>query len=231
MAEGGERKPSENRELPIRQRLSGAMADGNPRRHLGRSRAALVIASLLALGMISAPAHAQQESKIARIGFLAPATPDAAAVLVQAFRQGLQGLGYVEGKTFVLEIRYGEGKAERLPQLARELVGLKVDVIVTLTDVATAAAKRETRTIPIVMAGSIDPVGAGLVASLARPGGNITGLSNVSSDLSGKRLELLREAVPGLVRVAVLWDPEVRGSILEYKETETAARSLRLELQ
>jgi len=186
---------------------------------------------LLVLGPTWAPAHAQQESKIARIGFLAPATPDGAAVLVQSFKQGLRGLGYVEGKTFVLEVRYGEGKAERLPQLARELVGLKVDVIVSTADVATAAAKRETRTIPIVMASSIDPVGAGLVASLARPGGNITGLSNVASELSGKRLELLKEAVPGLVRVAALWNPDVRGAILEYKETEAAARSLQLELQ
>jgi len=204
------------------------MAEGGARKH-GRARA--VIASLLALGVISAPAHAQQESKAARIGFLGPATPDSYTVIIQAFREGMRGLGHVEGRSFVLEARYGEGKAERLPQLARELVGLKVDVIVTTADSATAAAKRETRTIPIVMASSIDPAGAGLVATLARPGGNVTGLSNVSTELSGKRLELLKEAVPGLVRVAVLWNPDVRGAILDYKAAEAAALSLRLQLQ
>src|SRR2546425_6552666 len=115
--------------------------------------------------------------------------------------------------------------------LARELVGLNVDVIVVGTDAAIAAVKRETRTIPIVMTFSTDPVGTGFVASLARPGGNVTGLSNISPELSGKRLELLREAVPGPSRVAFLWNPDVRGNVLDYKETEGAARSLRLELQ
>src|SRR5207237_4994961 len=112
----------------------------------------------------------------------------------------------------------------------RELVGLKVDVIVTGTDRVIAAVKRETRTIPIVMAVSTDPVGTGFVASLARPGGNVTGLSTVSTELSGKRLELLREVVPGLSRVAILWNPDVRGNLVDYRETEAAARSLRLEL-
>ena len=110
-------------------------------------------------------------------------------------------------------------------------MGLKLDVIVTPIDVAIAAVKRETQTIPIVMANSIDPVGSGFVASLARPGGNVTGLSNISSELSGKRLELLREAVPGLSRVALLWNPDARGAVLDYKETEGAARSLRLAVQ
>jgi putative tryptophan/tyrosine transport system substrate-binding protein len=177
------------------------------------------------------PAEAQQSKKIAKIGLLAPSTPAAAAHLVAAFRQGLQELGYVEGKAFVLELRYGEARADRLPEIARELVGLKVDVIVTATDVAIAAVKRETQTIPIVMANSSDPVGTGFVASLARPGGNVTGLSNMSPDLSGKRLELLREVVPGLSRVAFLWNPDVRGAVLDYKETESAASSLRLQLQ
>jgi len=143
----------------------------------------------------------------------------------------LRELGYVEGKPVVLELRYGEARFERLPELARELVGLKVDVIVTATDVAIAAVKRETQTIPIVMRNSTDPVGTGFVASHARPGGNVTGLSTISPELSGKRLELLREAVPGLSRVALLWNPDVRGNLLDYKETEGAARSLRLELQ
>jgi len=174
---------------------------------------------------------AQQPKKIAKIGVLSPSTPAAAAHLFEAFRRGLQELGYVEGKTFVLEFRYGEARAERLPELARELVGLKVDVIVTATDVAIAAVKRETQTIPIVMANSSDPVGTGFVASLARPGGNITGLSSISLELSGKRLELLREVVPGLSRVAFLWNPDVRGNLLDYNETEGAAGSLRLQLQ
>ncbi|PYN91488.1 MAG: hypothetical protein DMD91_34120, partial [Candidatus Rokuibacteriota bacterium] len=191
----------------------------------------IVAALLLAVAAAGPPADAQQAPKIATIGFLSPSTPAAAAHLIEAFRQGLRELGYVEGKTVVLELRYGESKFERLPELARELVGLKVDVIVTGTDVAIAAVKRETQTIPIVMATSTDPVGTGFVASLARPGGNLTGLSNISPELSGKRLELLREAVPGLSRVAFLWNPDVRGAVLDYKETEGAARSLRLELQ
>jgi putative ABC transport system substrate-binding protein len=177
------------------------------------------------------PANAQQPKKIARIGYVFGSTPAATAQNIEAFRQGLRELGYVEGKTFVLEIRYGEGRAERIPELARELVGLKLDVIVTPTDVAIAAVKRETQTIPIVMANSSDPVGTGFVASLARPGGNITGLSNMSPDLSGKRLELLKEVVPGLSRVAFLWNPDVRGNLLDYKETEGAASSLRVQLQ
>ena len=143
----------------------------------------------------------------------------------------MRELGYVEGKTLVLEVRYGEARAERIAELARELVGLKVDVIVASTDVAIAAVKRETQTIPIVMAISSDPVGTGLVASLARPGGNVTGNSTISPELSGKRLELLMEAVPGLSRLAFLWNPDVRGAVLDYNQTEGAARSLGLQLQ
>jgi len=143
----------------------------------------------------------------------------------------LREFGYVEGKTFVLELRYGEARAERISELARELVSLKVDVIVTATDIAIAAVKQQTSTIPIVMANSTDPVGTGFVASLARPGGNVTGQSTISPELSGKRLEVLREVVPGLSRVAFLWNPEVRGAVLDYKETEDAGRSLALQLQ
>ncbi len=176
-------------------------------------------------------AEAQQPKKIAKIGYLIPSTPAATAHLIEAFRQGLRELGYVEGKTFVLELRYGEARVERLPELARELVGLKVDVIVTNTDGAIAAVKRETQTIPIVMGNSTDPVGTGFVASLARPGGNVTGVSSISPELSGKRLELLREVVPGLSRVAFLWNPDIRGAVLDYNETESAARSLGLQVQ
>jgi putative ABC transport system substrate-binding protein len=176
-------------------------------------------------------AQAQQAKKIPKIGYLLPSNSAATAHLLEAFRQGLRELGYVEGKTVVLEVRYGEGRAERLPEIARELVGVKVDVIVTATDVAIAAVKRETQTIPIVMANSSDPVSTGFVASLARPGGNITGLSAISPDLSGKRMELLKEAVPALSRVAFIWNPDVRGNVLDYQETERVASSLGLQLQ
>jgi putative ABC transport system substrate-binding protein len=185
-------------------------------------------AMLLALGL---PVQAQQPKKIAKIGYLVPSNAAAHAPNLEAFRQGLRDLGYVEGKTFVLERRYAEGRFERLPELARELVGLKVDVIVANSDVTIAALKRETRTIPIVMSNSTDPVATGLVASLARPGGNVTGLSNISPELSGKRLELLREVVPGLSRVAIIWNPDLRGAMFDYNATEGAARSLRLQLQ
>jgi putative ABC transport system substrate-binding protein len=183
-------------------------------------------------GLLAAPfgADAQTAPTIAKIGLLSVTTPVVLASSIEAFRQALRGLGHVEG-TFVLEVRYGDGRFERLPELARELVGLKMDVILATSDVVIAAIKRETQTIPIVMVFSTDPMGTGFVASLARPGGNVTGLSNISSELSRKRLELLREAVPGLSRVAALWNPDVRGALLDYKETEGAARLLRLELQ
>jgi putative ABC transport system substrate-binding protein len=180
---------------------------------------------------LSLSAEAQQPKKIARIGYLFASTPAATARNSEAFRQGMLELGHVEGKTFVLELRYAEGRAERFPEVARELVGLKLDLIVAASDVTIAAVKRETKTIPIVMATSNDPVATGLVASLARPGGNVTGLSLISPELSGKRLELLREVVPGLSRVAFLWNPDVRGAVLDYRETESAASSLGLQLQ
>ncbi len=196
------------------------------------NRQTLIIAVLfLAIAVACPPVDAQQPPKIARIGVLYASTPAATAHFLEAFRQGLRELGHFEGKTFVLEPRYGEARPERLPELARELVSLKVDVIVTSIDPAIAALKQETQTIPIIMASSADPVGTGFVASLARPGGNITGLSRDLPELGGKRLELLREAVPRLSRVAFIWNPGVAGTALEYKETEGAARSLRLQLQ
>ena len=150
---------------------------------------------------------------------------------MDAFKEQLRELGYVEGKSVALEIRYAEAGLDRLPALARELVGLNPDVIVATTDPVIATVKRETQTIPIVMAFSADPSGTGLVVSLGRPGGNVTGLSTISPELSGKRLELLRELVPGLSRVAFLWNPDIRGNLFDYKETDNAARSMRLELQ
>jgi putative ABC transport system substrate-binding protein len=162
-----------------------------------------LIGSVLALILTLVPlaGEGQQAPKIPKIGLLTLATPAAAAPLVEAFRQELRALGHVEGKPFVLRIRYGEAKTERLRELARDLAALKMDVIVAAQDQAIAAVKKETGTIPIVMSNSSDPVGTGFVASLAHPGGNITGLSNVSPELSGKRLELLRQvlsrALPG----------------------------------
>jgi putative ABC transport system substrate-binding protein len=188
---------------------------------------------VLTLSLISAPlaADGQQATKLAKIGLLSVTTPAVLAPEIEAFRQALRELGYVEGTTFLLEVRYGEGRAERLSALAQELVGLKVSVVVATSDVVIAALTRETQTIPIVMTISTDPVGTGFVRSLARPGTNVTGLSNISPELSAKRLELLREAVPGLSRVAVLWNPDIRGAVFDYKETVGAARLMGLELQ
>jgi ABC-type uncharacterized transport system substrate-binding protein len=183
---------------------------------------------LLAVAVI---AEAQQSTKIPRIGFLAAATPATAAHLVEAFKQGLRQHGYVEGQNVVLELRFGEGKAEQFPVLAAELVRLKVDVIVALTNPVIDAVRQSTQTIPIVMPAASDPVGAGFVASLARPGGNITGLTAFSPELNGKRLELLKEAFPKLSRVALLLSPNFPGSALDLKETESAARFLGLRIQ
>ena len=163
----------------------------------------VLVLAILALASVY-PADAQQPKKIAKIGILFPSNLAATAHLLEAFSQGLREHGYVDGKNFVLERRYGEAKAERISELARELVSLKVDVIVTATDIAIAAVKQQTSTIPIVMANSTDPVGTGFVASLARPGGNVTGHSTISPEISGKRLEVLREVVPGLSRLAFL---------------------------
>ena len=157
-----------------------------------------------------AVAQAQQPARIPRIGILIPASASFFSARVEAFRQRLRELGYVEGKNIVIEYRYAEGKLERLPDLAAELVRLKVDVIVTAGP-AILAAKKASATIPIVFAAAADPVGTGLVSSLARPGGNITGLSLMAPDLDGKRLELLKEAFPKVARVAFLWDRVVRG--------------------
>ena len=192
----------------------------------------LVIAALLLIAVARGlVADAQPAAKIPTIGYLSGGTSEAVAPNFEALRQGLRELGYVEGRTVALAARYAEAKAERLPELVRDLRNLKAAVIVTANDLATTVVKRETPAIPIVMANSIDPVGTGFVVSLARPGENITGLSNVSSELSGKRLELLREAVPRLSRVAFVWDPDLCGALLDYKETQTAARSHRVELQ
>ncbi len=175
------------------------------------------------------PAAAQQPTKIPRIGYLGGASPSPARR--EAFRQGLRELGYVEGKNIVIEWRSGDGKVDRAPGLAAELVRLKVDVIVADGSASTSSAKEATNTIPIVMAQTTDPVGTGIVASLARPGGNITGLSNLAPKLSGKRLELLKETVSRLSRVAVFGTSTIPGNAQLLRENELAARWLKVQLQ
>ena len=176
-------------------------------------------------------ADAQQANKVSRIGYLSLGSPSTNLGYREAFLQGLRELGYVEGKNIVIEYRYPEGKPDRLPALAAELVRLKVDVIITSGPSVTRAAKEATVTIPIVMTNDNDPVGNGFVASLARPGGNITGLSNLGRELSGKRLELLKEIVPRLSRVAVLGTSTSPGNAQNLKEMELAAGVLAVKLQ
>ena len=199
----------------------------------GRSRCVLTLMVTLTLGILAGPitAGAQQVAKIPRIGVLYSGAPTTSSHTAAAFEQSLREHGYVEGRNIVVERRFGEARAERISEVAAELVRLKVDVIVTSTDTGIAAVKQQTQTIPIVMVNSTDPVRTGFVASLARPGGNVTGLSTLSPELSAKRLELLNEAVPGLTRVAIIWNPDIQGALLDYKETEGAARSLYLQLQ
>jgi ABC-type uncharacterized transport system substrate-binding protein len=175
-------------------------------------------------------AEAQQPKKIYRIGFLSSLAPFSISVRTEAFRQGLRELGYVERKNIVFEWRYAEGKTDRLPDLAAELVRLKVDVIVTGGPAVNRFAKEATVTIPIVLAFDNDPVGNGFAASLARPGGNITGLSTHYPEISGKQLELLKEIVPRLSRVAVLGNSTVPGNVQAIKETELAARAFGVKL-
>jgi putative tryptophan/tyrosine transport system substrate-binding protein len=188
----------------------------------------LVAVVLIVLGVI---VEAQQPTQIPRIGYLGGADPSANADRREAFRQRLRELGYVEGKNIVIEYRHAEEKLDRLPALAVELVRLKVDVIVTGGGRATRAAKEATKTIPIVMAQVPDPVGDGFVANLARPGGNITGLSALGPELSGKRLELLKETVPKLSRVAVLGTSTTPGNAQQLREVELAAGALKVKLQ
>jgi putative ABC transport system substrate-binding protein len=195
-----------------------------------------IFMAMLTGGIVVAPfaAEAQQAAKVARIGFLwfnvAP-NPH----LPEAFLQGLRDLGYVEGRNVVIEYRDAEGKSERLPALAAELVALKVDVIVAPSTPAALAAKQATRTLPIVFTGATDPVTDGLVTTLARPGGNVTGLSTTTApEILGKRLELLKQAVPGVTRVAVLWQPGSQGERTNkdmLKGAEVAARALGVRLQ
>jgi putative ABC transport system substrate-binding protein len=174
-------------------------------------------------------AEAQQTGKVHRIGFLDASTASGMAVLVDAFRRELSKLGWIEGKNFTIEYRFAEQRLERLPELAADLVRLKVDLIVVTSRTPALAAKGATSTIPIVMTNVSDPVGAGLVASLARPGGNVTGLSSLSTQLNTKRLEILKDAVPKLARVGLL--RPAGGSDLQLKELRPAALALKLKLE
>ncbi len=187
------------------------------------------LAIVVTLTMGGAVARAQQAAKVPRIGYLSPGFPSSSPD--PAFRQGLRELGYVEGKNIVIKWRSAEGKLDRLPALAAELVRLKVDVIVTAGPSPTRAAKEATTTIPIVMAQDPDPVGNGFVASLARPGGNITGLATLRPELSGKQLELLKETVPRLSRVAVFGTSTNPGNVQQLRETELVARAFGVKLQ
>ena len=185
----------------------------------------------LTFAMCGAVAEAQQPKKVPRIGYLSATSPSVNPTRIEAFRQGLRELGYVEGKNIVIEWRYAEGKPDRFPALAAELVHLKVDVIVTGGPTITPAVKEATTTIPIVMGYDTDPVGSGFVASLARPGGNITGLSALFPELSGKRLEFLKEIVPRLSRVVVLGTSTQPGNAQALREVELAAGAFRMQVQ
>ena len=184
-------------------------------------------ATLLAF---SFPSAAQQRGKISRLGFLGASSLSSNLARTEAFQQGLRDLGYVEGKSIIIEYRWAEGRLERLPELAAELLSLKPDVILTQSPSGALAAKKATTTIPIVFVGVGDPVGIGVVASLARPGGNVTGLTNFQVELSGKRLELLRESFPKIASVAVFWNPLNPGNALALKETEAVAQFFGIKL-
>ena len=193
----------------------------------------VALVAVLAVSLLAAPlaADAQQATKVTPIGYLSGPSLSANAARIEAFRQGLRELSYVEGKNIVIEWRSADGKFDRLPALAAELVRLKVAVIVTSGGALTRRAKEATSTIPIVMTNDPDPVGDGFIASLARPGGNITGLSTFAPELSGKRLEILREVVPKLSRVAVLGSSGATGYAQTLKEIEPAAKAFKLQLQ
>ena len=174
---------------------------------------------------------AQQTEKIFRIGFLYPSTPSGSMVLVDAFRQEMSKLGWIEGKNISVDYRFADGKRERLPELTADLVRLKVDLIVVTGVQPALAAKKATTSIPIVFTSAPDPVGLGLVASLARPGGNITGLSSLNPELNTKRLEILKDAIPKLARVGLLWTAGGRGGDIQLKELRLAAQALKLKLE
>jgi len=217
---------------PVR---SGFMACRGFLEETTMQRRTIVFIVALALSSLSAAlaADTRQPAKVPRIGVLLPGPPPGPherSPGLEAFQQGLRDLGYVEGQNIVMESRWAEGKFERFPDLAAELVRLKVDIIVTVSTSATQAAKQASETTPIVMVDVGDPIGTGLIASLARPGGNITGLSTQDTDLSGKRVELLKEAVPKLSRLAVLWNSASASMKFDFRAARVKAEVLGLTL-
>ena len=196
---------------------------------MNKEIAAFVVAAAILIAVNLA--DGQQPGKVPRIGVLYPDSPSASAPRIKAFQQGLRELGYVDGKNIIVEVRHAEGKRETLPELAAELARLKVDVIITVAADAIAAAKNASKTIPIVFAAAADPVADGFVSSLAKPGGNITGLTLLAPELNGKRLELLKEAVPKVTRVAFLWRLAGLTGNQRFKENEAVAKALGLQLQ
>jgi putative tryptophan/tyrosine transport system substrate-binding protein len=196
------------------------------------SKSIFCIALCATLFALCMSAEAEQPTKIPRIGYVSGAgDPQTPGLWVESFRQGLRDLGYIEGKNILIEYRYIEGKLDKASALVAELVQLKVDVLVATFTVAILAAKRATKTIPVVMVTLVDPVAMGLVDNLARPGGNITGLTARSRELSGKRLELLKEAIPGVSRVGVLWDADSATGAIAFKGYEAAGQALKIELR
>lgn len=183
--------------------------------------------------LLAAPqlAYAQHATKVFRVGVLIPATPAAAATVIKAFEQGLREHGYVPGRNIVVTYRYSDGVDERISDLAAELVHGEPDVILTTTDPLVRIVKQHTQAISIVMVNTSDPVGAGLVRALARPGANITGLTNFSPEISGKRVQLLKEFVPDISRLAYLWNPDLGGATDVYREVVTAGMRLGMEVQ
>jgi ABC-type uncharacterized transport system substrate-binding protein len=196
-----------------------------------KAAASSILVSLVLLAVVVI-ADSQQPNKIPRIGYVTGGDRSNPGPNIEAFRQGLRNLGYVEGKNILVEYRYAEANLDRIPTLINELVQLKVDILVVTTLVGIRAAKQATKTIPIVMVTTQDPVATEIIDSLARPGGNITGVTTLTRDLNGKRLELLKEAIVGISRVGVLWDTNAGpGPAIAFKEYEAAARALRIPLQ
>jgi len=195
---------------------------------MGRKASWFVLGALLFALCSAAPA--QQPKKLPRVGYLAAVSATADAPRLEAFRQGLRELGYVEGQNIIVEYRHQDRDFERLPDIAGELVALNIDALVAVTTNAALAAKKATAAIPIVFMGVTDPVAAGLVTTLARPGGNSTGITNMAAALTGKRLAFLKETIPNVTRVAVLWDPQAPGSKPQWEQSQLPARELGLRL-
>jgi ABC-type uncharacterized transport system substrate-binding protein len=187
--------------------------------------------ALLLLVALAVVVEAQDPTRVWRVGFLGPGSPSSGDPRVEALRRGFRELGYAEGQNLAFEFRWADGNASRLPGLAAELAKLKVDIIVTQGTQATDAARRAVTKLPIVFAVAGDPIGTGLVASLARPGGNVTGLTDIAPEIAGKRLELLREIMPGITRIAVLWNPANSTAAPQAKDTDTVAATVGLSVR